>query len=127
MRRLKLSEFKKLRTKATAGPLKYSDHKDRDDVWGTFSVHNDQQHTTFLITDAENVDDAGEGSLILSKIDAQYIAASHNIMPKLLAAIDEYKRFKETMSGINQHMGYQFTQPIINGTKALAALEREVE
>jgi len=42
---------------------------------------------------------------------------------KLERVAREYRDFKETMTAINQHMGYRFTQPIMNGTKALAALE----
>lgn len=56
---------------------------------------------------------------------AKNVAALIERVRKLERVATEYKQFIETMSGINRHMGYQFTQPIMEANRRLSNLENQ--
>ena len=104
---MNLEDLEKLAKSATPGPRKYFDHRNDEDLtWGTFSIQNKEHFKDpfFFISDAEDVDDTKQGSLILTNADAEYIAAvSPDVVLKMiqqLRAADELLQYVECYNGL---------------------------
>ena len=70
-------QMQKICDAATPGEWVFHDQETDAEPWGTFSIQDKSISTGFFISDADCVDGTKEGSLILTKDTAKFIATFH--------------------------------------------------